>query len=318
MTATIFIDGHNGSTGLRIHEILGQRGDLQITTLPEELRKDAAARRAALIAADVAVLCLPDAAAQQAVQWAAHADTRVIDASSAHRVSPGWVYGMPELPGQRNRIRNAKLVANPGCYPTSVILLLRPLIEAGHVASSAPISVHALSGYSGGGRSLIDRWESDELGLQELRFEAPYSVDRIHKHIPEMKAYAGLDIDPQFVPAVAPFPCGMRVQVPVHQSLIQGEPREIWNTIASAYEAEPFVEVMPFEDLDADVQRNELTFDPQQCNGTNRIELRVLPNPAGHILLMGILDNLGKGACGAAVQNLNLMLGLEEELGLAR
>ena len=316
MTATIFIDGHNGSTGLRIHELLGQRGDLRITTLSDELRKDADARRSALVASDLAVLCLPDAAARQAVEWAAAAETRVIDASSAHRVSPGWVYGLPELPAQRERIRSAKFVANPGCYPTSVILLLRPLVEAGHVVSSAPITIHALSGYSGGGRSLIERWESSESGLSDLPFEAPYALDQVHKHIPEMKEYARLDMDPQFVPAVAPFPCGMRVQIPLHRSQCHGTPREIWNTIAKAYDGEPFVNVLSFEDFDNHVERNEFTFDPRQCNGTNRVQLRVLPNPAGHVLLLGILDNLGKGACGAAVQNLNLMLGLDEAVGL--
>jgi len=316
MTATIFIDGHSGSTGLRIHELLRQRKDLTLTVLPDDQRKDAAARQSALAAAEIAILCLPDAAAKQAVEWARPSDTRLIDASSAHRVSPGWVYGIPELVGQREKIRRAQFVANPGCYPTSVVLMLKPLIEAGIVSAATPIAIHALSGYSGGGRALIEHWESPDHGLNDLPFEATYALDRLHKHIPEMKKYSGLTTEPQFVPAAAPFRCGMRVQIPLHNNHINGDSSQMWQILADTYADEAFVQVLPFDDLQTEVQRNEFTFDPRRCNGTNRVELRVLPNPSGHVLLMGILDNLGKGASGAAVQNLNLMLGLDECLGL--
>lgn len=309
----VFIDGHNGSTGLRIHELLGDRADLELITLDDSVRKDADARQSALTAADVAILCLPDGAAKEAVAWASACDTRVIDASSAHRVADGWVYGLPELAGQRESIRGAKLVANPGCYPTSFVLMLRPLTAAGIVPASAPISIHALSGYSGGGRSLIEKWQSADNGLQNLAFEAPYALDRTHKHIAEMQAYSGLDLEPQFVPAVGAFHNGMRVQIPLHSGLLNGKPKTVWQTIANAYQNEPFVRVMPYDELTTTPERDEQTFSPQRCNGTNRVELYVLPNPAGHVLLVGILDNLGKGASGAAVQNLNLMLGLEDE-----
>lgn len=314
---SVFIDGHVGSTGLRIRELLADRNDVAVTTLDDDLRKDAAARRDAIGAADVAILCLPDAAAKEAAAWSDELTTRIIDASSAHRVAPQWVYGLPELAGQREKIRTAKLVSNPGCYPTSSILMLRPLIHAGDIAPDAPIALHALSGYSGGGRTLIERWQASDGGLVHLPFEAPYALDRNHKHIPELQQYAGLASAPQFVPAVGPFLNGMRVQIPLHASTIKSSPEDVWKTISSAYADEACVSVAPFDLIDSSPARDERTFDPQRCNDTNRVELHVLPNPAGHVLLVGILDNLGKGASGAAVQNLNLMLGLDELTGLA-
>lgn len=314
MKPTVHIDGHNGSTGLKIHELLATRDDLTLSTLPDEVRKDPAARQAALRQCDVAILCLPDSAARQAVAWLEGSDTRVIDASSVHRVTPGWTYGIPELPGQREAIRNAQRLANPGCYPTSVILLMRPLIDAGLVAQDAPIVVHALSGYSGGGRPLIEHWEVSDKRLKSLPFEAPYALDRVHKHIPEMKKYSRLTMDPQFMPAVGPFRCGMRVQIPLHTNLLdKSDADAIWNALSERYRDETFVAVAP---LGEPAEHNEFSFDPQRCNNTNRIELLVLPHPSGHVLLMGILDNLGKGASGAAVQNLNLMLGFAEATGL--
>ena len=317
----VFIDGHNGSTGLRIHELLDGREDLELLTLDDSVRKDAAARRSALTRSDVAILCLPDDAAKEAVAWSQDHPVRVIDASSAHRVAKGWTYGLPELANRREQIRTAKLVANPGCYPTSFVLMLNPLIKAGHVSSSTPIAIHALSGYSGGGRSLIEKWQSIDNGLQGLPYEAPYGLDRIHKHIPEMTAYSGLELQPQFIPAVGPFHNGMRVQIPLHSHVLKADAKTVWQTIDDTYHDEPFVQVMPFDTLDPNgtqpIVRDEATFSPQRCNGTNRVELYVLPNSDGHVLLIGILDNLGKGASGAAVQNLNLMLGLAEGTGLA-
>ena len=314
----LFIDGHAGTTGLRIRDWLAGRDDVELKTLDEEDRKSEVARRDAIREADLAILCLPDNAAQVAAKWGIESSTRILDASSSHRVADGWVYGLPELaPGQRNEIRDAQQVTNPGCYPSSFILLVRPLVDAGLLPADAPISVHALSGYSGGGKSLIKRWESADSGLQNHRFEVPYAVDQIHKHIPEMQRYSGLLKPPQFVPAVGPFACGMRVQVPIHQSLLTSGAtgQDAWNALAERYRGEPFVEVVPFRNGES---IDEWSLDPTALNDTNRIRLHVLPNPAGHLLLVGLLDNLGKGASGVAIQSLNLMLGLNEETGLQR
>jgi N-acetyl-gamma-glutamyl-phosphate reductase len=315
MAPRVYIDGHVGTTGLRIRDWLVRRGDLELLTLSEAQRKDASARRERLTEADLAVLCLPDEAAREAAAWAEAGATRVLDASTAHRISPGWTYGLPELPGQRESIAAADRVTNPGCYPTSVILLVRPLVDAGLVPEEAPLAIHALSGYSGGGRPLIERWEDAAGDLLDLEYEAPYALDRSHKHIPELQRFTGLSHEPVFVPAVGPFRCGMRVQVPLHAAALAREAtgKAIWEALAERYRRERFVRVLPLaESLDVD----ERSFDPKVCNDTNRIDLHVLPHPSGHVLLMGILDNLGKGASGTAIQNLNLMLGLGEATGL--
>ena len=314
----LFIDGHAGTTGLRIRNWLAGRDDVELKTLDEEDRKSEVARRDAIREADLAILCLPDNAAQVAAKWGLESSTRILDASSSHRVADGWVYGLPELaPGQRNEIRNAQQVTNPGCYPSSFILLVRPLVDAGLLPADAPISVHALSGYSGGGKSLIKRWESQDAGLHNHPFEAPYAVDQVHKHIPEMQRYSGLLKAPQFLPAVGPFACGMRVQVPIHQSMLASgvSGRDAWNALAERYRGEPFVEVAPFTNGES---IDEWSLDPTALNDTNRIRLHVFPNAAGHLLLVGLLDNLGKGASGVAIQSLNLMLELNEETGLQR
>ena len=314
----LFIDGHAGTTGLRIRHWLAGRDDLEVRTLNEADRKSEEARRNAIRESDLAILCLPDDAARGAAKWGMESSTRILDASSSHRVADGWVYGLPELvPGQRNEIRDAQRVTNPGCYPSSFILLVRPLVDAGLLPADAPMSVHALSGYSGGGKLSIKRWESADTGLQSHLFEAPYAVDRVHKHIPEMQRYSGLLKAPQFVPAVGPFACGMRVQVPIHQSLLASgvTGQAAWNALAERYQDEPFVEVVPFTNGES---IDEWSLDPTALNDTNRIRLHVFPNPAGHLLLVGLLDNLGKGASGVAIQSLNLMLGLNEETGLQR
>jgi N-acetyl-gamma-glutamyl-phosphate reductase len=204
-------------------------------------------------------------------------------------------------------------VANPGCYASAFILLTRPLIDANILRSDAPVSIHAVSGYSGGGRSLIEKWEDAQHGLGELPYEAPYALDARHKHIPEMVCYSQLQYEPQFIPAVGPFRCGMRVEVPLHVSLLpQGMTGEtIWEVFQERYHNEPFVNVMPRLST-----IEERSLNPQVCNDTNRLEIHVLPHPSGHILLVATLDNLGKGACGVAIQSLNLMLGLPETTGL--
>ena len=316
MKPKLYIDGHVGTTGLRIREWMAARQDVELLTLPEAQRKDTGARREHVRAADIAILCLPDSAAAEAVEWAADARTRIIDASSAHRVSPGWVYGLPELaPGQREAIRNAKLVSNPGCYPSGFILLVRPLIDAGLLSAEVPLMIHALSGYSGGGRQLIEKWEDPQDNLLALPYEAPYALDRLHTHVPEMIEYAGLRREPYFEPAVGPFRCGMRVQVPLHTCLLRPGTRaqNVWTALNERYRDEPFIKVQPFKEK---LDTLERSYDPRACNDTNRMELHVLPHPSGHVLLMAILDNLGKGASGVAIQSLNLMLGLGETAGL--
>jgi N-acetyl-gamma-glutamyl-phosphate reductase len=305
-----------GTTGLRIRDWLAGREDLVVVELDEARRKDAGARREALAGADVAVLCLPDAAAREAVALAEGTRARILDASSAHRVSPGWVFGLPELePGQRAAIAGAARVSNTGCWSSAFLLLVRPLVDAGVIPRDAPLAVHGLSGYSGGGRELIAKWEDPERGLLTHVYEAPYALDRVHKHVPEMTRWSGLAREPQHIPAVGPFRCGMRVQVPLHAGLIAhgASGKTVWEALDARYRDERFVRVLPIrEPLDSD----EWSFDPRACNDTNRIELRVLPHPSGHVLLMAVLDNLGKGAAGVAIQNLNLMLGLPEARGL--
>ena len=318
MAFKIYIDGQAGTTALRIRDWLQDRDDLQVVTLPEELRKDAASRREILRDATVAVLCLPDDASREAANWLADSPVRILDASTAHRLADGWTYGLPELvSGQREQIANARLVANPGCYSSAVILLVRPLVDAGLISPETALPIHALSGYSGGGRSMIERWESVNHGLMKLPYEAPYSITKFHKHIPEMMRYGALAVEPQFLPNVGPFRCGMRVEImiPAKTRLKSASGKAMWEILAARYEREAFVDVEALTDAsDAD----EFTFDPQAFNDTNRISLRVLPHQSGHVLLMARLDNLGKGAAGVAIQNLNLMLGIPENTGLPR
>jgi N-acetyl-gamma-glutamyl-phosphate reductase len=312
----VFIDGHAGTTGLRIRDWLRGRDDLEVLAIDDAQRKDPAARAALSERADVVVLCLPDAAAKEAAAALSGKPTRVIDASTAHRTAEGWVFGLPELaPAARARIAAAPRVSNPGCYASAVILALRPLIDARLVPASAPIGVHALSGYSGGGRELIEKWQDPARGLLALPFEAPYALERVHKHLPEMAKYCGLEQAPQFVPAVGPFRCGMRVEIPLHAAWLPRDTtgKRVWEALAERYRDERFVRVQPYAEPPV---FDDLTFDPRRCNDTNRIELYVVPNPAGHVLLVALLDNLGKGASGVAIQNLNLMLGLSEGAGL--
>jgi N-acetyl-gamma-glutamyl-phosphate reductase len=316
MQPRIYIDGQAGTTALRIREWLAGRDDLEVMLLPEELRKDPATRKKMLRDAEIVLLCLPDDAAREAAAWLADSRVRILDASTAHRVADGWVYGLPELTsGQRQRIAQAQRVANPGCYSSAVILLVRPLVDAGLIAADAAFSVHALSGYSGGGRAMIERWENPTGPLKNLPYEAPYSLGKLHKHIPEIMHWSGLTNEPQFIPAVGPFRCGMRVQVMIPAKALPraGAGQGMWETLAARYADEAFVQVEPLSDADT---TDEMTFDPQAHNDTNRISLHVLPHPSGHMVLVARLDNLGKGAAGVAIQNLNLMLGVPEKTGL--
>ena len=261
------------------------------------------------------MLCLPDDAAREVSEWLADSDTRVIDASTAHRIAPGWVYGLAEMQSdQREKIRNARLVSNPGCYSSASIMLLRPLLDEGILTPDSLVYIHALSGYSGGGRGLIEKWEDASGPLPALPFEAPYAYGWKHKHIPEMQRYSGFAERTAIVPAVGPFHSGMRVQIPLHKSELKGSHAEaIQSLYSERYDDEYFVTLHA---LSAGEPYHELSFDPRVCNSTNRIELRVLAHPDGHVTLMAVLDNLGKGASGMAIQTLNLMLGAEENVGL--
>ena len=318
MLPKIYIDGQAGTTALRIRDWLAGRSDLEVVTLPEALRKDAAARKRALQDASIVLLCLPDDAAREAAAWLADTPVRILDASTAHRVADGWAYGLPELlAGQREQIAKAKRVANPGCYASAVILLTRPLIDARLLTPNTPLAIHALSGYSGGGRGLIERWEDPKKNLINLPHEAPYSIGKLHKHIPEIMRYGKLTTEPQFLPNVGPFRCGMRVEIMLPAGTLpkSASAKAIWEALAARYANETFIAVEPLNDAsDADEQ----SFDPQKFNDTNLISLRVLPHQSGHVILMARLDNLGKGAAGVAIQNLNLMLGVAEDTGLPR
>jgi len=315
MAPKVYIDGHVGTTGLRIREWLAHRKNLDLLTVPEAQRKDPAAREAAVARADVAVLCLPDEASRDAARWAEAAGTPVVDASTAHRVAEGWVYGLPELaPGQRDAIASAARVTNPGCWAQAFILLVRPLVDAGLLAPDAALRCHGLSGYTGGGRGMIERWEDPNQGLIGLPYPAPYALERVHKHVPEMIVYGRLRSEPQFLPSVGAFRCGMRVTLPLHAADLAGTPgRTLWEALRERYAGETFVRVTPF---DARPVPGELGLDPRACNDSNRIELHVLPHPSGHVALVAVLDNLGKGACGNAIQSVNLLLGLPEGAGL--
>ncbi|MFM2419403.1 MAG: hypothetical protein RL385_4126 [Pseudomonadota bacterium] len=315
MGAKVFIDGHAGTIGLRIRELLATHRDVTILEIAEARRKDPEARREMLNACDIAILCLPDDAAVEAVRLIENPRVRVIDGSTAHRVAEGWVYGLPELsPEQRKAVASASRVSNPGCYPTGVSLLLRPLVDAALLPASFPASIHALSGYSGGGKAMIEKWESAESGLVGLPFESPYALDRKHKHVTEMVRYGRLTTEPYFAPAVGAFRCGMRIEIPLHAALLPSgsSGQRIHEAFVARYAGERFIRVEPLKTTATD----ERALDPTCVNGTNTVALHVLPHPSGHVMLVALLDNLGKGASGAAVQSLNLMLGLAEDTGV--
>jgi len=316
MSKRVFIDGHAGTTGLRIRDWLSGRDDLELLEVDEQHRKDPAARREGLEAAEIAVLCLPDVAAAEAASWLETRDTKILDASTAHRIADGWVYGLPELgESQREAISQARCVSNPGCYASAVTLALRPLRDADLVPADTPITVHAVSGYSGGGRQMIEQWEDPEGSRAGLPFEDPYALESRHKHIPEITRQCALDHEPQFVPAVAAFACGMRVQLPLHAALLPSgaSGKAAWEVLRERYAGESFVRVLPLLET---ASATETSLDPRACNDTNRIDLQVIGHQSGHVLLVAILDNLGKGAAGVAIQNLNRMMGVDEARGL--
>ncbi len=311
----VFVDGGAGTTGLEIVARLRDRADLALAVLPDARRRDVAARREALARADVAILCLPDDAAREAVALGEGLPVRFIDASTAHRVDPAWTYGFPELdPGRRAAIAASRLVANPGCYPTGFLALVAPLVRAGLVPAATPLTVNAVSGYSGGGKAMIAAFENaDAPDATDTAFRS-YGLSLAHKHVPEMRVHAGLDHAPIFAPAVARTYRGMLVEVPLHLALcVAGTtPRHIHAALAEAYAGSATTSVTP---LDQSAALSGLTI--EQIGASDRLALFVFANQAtGHVRLVAALDNLGKGAAGAAVQNLNLMAGLAETAGL--
>ena len=306
MKPTVFIDGDQGTTGLQILSRLGRRSDISLLTLPGERRKDPHWRTQAINGCDVAILCLPDAAARQAVAAVTRAQVRIIDASSAHRTDAGWTYGFPEMePAQSARIATAFRVSNPGCYPTGAIALLRPLVACGLVPADHPITVHAVSGYSGRGREGVEAHEGP--GAADAPSFQVYGLGLSHKHTPEIQAHAGLTQRPVFVPAYGAFRQGIVLTIALHGRLLPdgADAGRLRDCLQSHYAGAPLIEVL------SRAQSDPLDhLDPQALNGSDRLRLAVFANPReNQILLAAVFDNLGKGASGAAVQNLDLTLG---------
>jgi N-acetyl-gamma-glutamyl-phosphate reductase len=313
MGHVVYVDGQEGTTGLRIHEVLAARADVELLRIDPDRRKDPAERARLLNAADVAFLCLPDAAAREAAALVTNPRTCLIDASTAHRTAPGWAYGLPELaPGQRDALRAATRVSNPGCHATAFVLLVRPLVDAGLLPRSALLHTTSITGYSGGGKKMIEQYRA--AGDAALDAPRPYALGLQHKHLPKMTLHGGLASPPAFLPVVAAFYKGLAVSLPLHRSQWQphADAAALHQALAARYEGERFVRVMPLND--ESVLEGGF-FDVQGCNDSNRADLFVFA-AGSQALLMARLDNLGKGASGAAVQTMNLRLGLDEGLGL--
>ncbi len=313
----VFVDGLTGTTGLKIHERLSLYTELEMIAIDYEKRRDPAERARCLNEADIVFLCLPDEAAMEAVSLVTNPETRIIDASTAHRTAPGWAYGLPELSGaHREAVVTGKRVSNPGCHATAFALSVYPMIAGGIMPADYPLTCQSITGYSGGGKALIDKYEADNGVNWYTKAPRPYSLAMNHKHLKEMTEHSGLSENPHFVPVVCDYYQGLAASVPVHTRLLSKklEARAIHELFCKHYESEKFVKVMPYGD---DSLLFDGGFDITACNGTNNAEIFIFGNDAkGFALIMTRLDNLGKGASGAAIQNMNLMLGFKEDLHL--
>ncbi|MDR2685341.1 MAG: N-acetyl-gamma-glutamyl-phosphate reductase [Rickettsiales bacterium] len=313
----VFVDGHEGTTGLQINERLESRKDVEVIKISSDLRKNLDARKACINSADVVFLCLPDDAAKEAAALVENDKTIIIDASTAHRTDSNWTYGLPEIsPEQRDCISKSKRIANPGCHATGFISAIYPLVKKGIIPAEYPLTCHSITGYSGGGKKLIEKFQN-KCGLgYELVSPQIYSTTLQHKHIPEMMKVCGLKYAPVFTPIVANFERGMSVVIPLAIRLFNRKifAKDICDFLGSYYANEEFIKIMPMEE---GVCLNNGFLGAQACNGTNRLELCV----SGHseqALIVARLDNLGKGASGAAIQNMNIALGLRQAAGLTR
>lgn len=314
----VFIDGQVGTTGLQIAERLQNRKDIELLEISADDRKNSGKKKEVINSSDAVILCLPDAAAKESVSLVENPDIRILDASTAHRVTPEWTYGLPEMvPEQRERIRHSRFVSVPGCYPTGVICALKPLISSGVLPADSPMIVNAVSGYSGGGRQLIEKYKEREQTrpVSELWSYRPYALQLQHKHLPEMQKYTGLERSPLFVPSVGHFYQGMLVMIPIPLSMTKpGTAKEtIEQLLQNYYKNENFIHVMEVNEDENILDNGFLS--PTTCNGSNRLELMVFGNDT-QVVLIARLDNLGKGASGATVQNLNILMGQDESTGL--
>ncbi len=314
----VFIDGEAGTTGLQIYARLAQREDVTVVSIDPTKRKDVTERARLIDSVDVAILCLPDAAAREVVGLVSSPTVKILDASTAHRTHPDWVYGFPEMaPGQRDAIAKAHRVSNPGCYPTGFLAAMKPLVASGLIPASFPVTINAISGYSGGGRKMIETYKGYN-GESEPPY--PYGVYGLtfgHKHVQEMHRYSGLTHAPLFLPAVGAFEQGMLVQIPLPLWTLEHPPtgQQLWDALAAYYADESFVQVNGLGDVGG--LRDRKFLDTKAVNGTNQVQLFVFANDdTREALVAARLDNLGKGASGAAVQNMNIMLGLPEQTGL--
>jgi N-acetyl-gamma-glutamyl-phosphate reductase len=313
MVYRVFVDGQEGTTGLRIHEYLAQRADVEVLRIDADKRKDAAERARLLNAADVAFLCLPDAAAIEAAALVTNPNTCLIDASTAHRTLPSWVFGLPELAkGQREKLRQSKRIANPGCHASAFILAVRPLVDAGLLPADALVATNSITGYSGGGKKMIEQYEAG--GNPLLLSPRPYGLNLHHKHLPEMMAHTGLTHAPAFQPIVGPFYKGLAVSVPLHLSQFKAGTtvQQVQDALVAHYAGERFVTVQALSDP---ATLADGFFNVQANNDSNQVDIFVFASDE-QVLLLSRLDNLGKGASGAAVQCMNVHLGLDEGLGL--
>lgn len=311
----IFVDGQEGTTGLKIHERLSQRSDIELLTIDPEKRKDLTERKKFINAADIVYLCLPDDAARESVSLVDNDHTKLIDASTAHRTHPDWAYGLPELSTEhRQRIQKASRVSVPGCYATGFAAIVYPLVQEGILPADYPVSCHAVSGYSGGGKKLIAKYQAVPHNGERLRCPRYYALGLKHKHVPEMHCRSGLSYPPIFNPILGDYHQGMAVSVPLFPRLLAKgmTAKDLQGFFSSYYADQHFIQVIPFE---SDAFLDEGYFDPTGCNGTNRLEIFVFGYD-DQILVTSRLDNLGKGASGAAMQCMNIMLGIDEGTGL--